>query len=468
MRQNHNNLLPWLAILVPVTVVLAFHAYLGSYTRFIADDYCSAYLGRRLGILRYIWFWYLNWGGRFSAIAADMLLAWLQPQGIGFVTATALIVWSAGLTITIYYLIFHRQHTLLRWLISLTLGLIVIFVIILLTPNPPQSFYWYSAFRTHTLPIIVFTLYTAAYSCFRSYQVHKATRLVWLISSFALAFFNAGFSEAFTVMQIIILTVSAGLEKTTKTDTHQANIKFLLAGLAGAALALLIMLTAPGNANRQEAFHQPSGLPEIISISIDGYLSLWNTFFTSPEKMIALLGAALGFFSAGTQCKTPRKPSTAQIMGAILLGWLLPLASFLPAAYGIGDALPERAHPIPIFFITAALSIAAFQFGTRYTGRDRSKWTTILSAIMLLISAIMTLQQISPSRHIFIEYAERMDRVEQDILTARQNGRQVIHIPQLRNWAGTFDPTDNPKFFSTACISLYYDIQVIGPNPDEP
>lgn len=468
MSQNCKNLLPWLAILIPITIVLAFHAYLGSYTRFIADDYCSAYLGQRLGLLRYIWFWYLNWGGRFSAIAADMLLAWSQPQGIGFVTAAALVAWIACLTITIYHLTIHYEQKLQGLLISLTLGLIFVFIVVLLMPNPHQSIYWYSAFRTHTLPLIVFALYIAAYTCFRSSKFRASIRLIWFTCSFALAFFNAGFSEAFTVMQIISLIVLAGLEEMTKSDTRSANIKFLLTGLAGAMLVLLIMLTAPGNTNRQEAFHQPSGLLEIISISIRGYLSMWKTFFLSPEKTIGLLGASLAFFTAGTQFKTPNKPSVAQIMGIILLGSLLPLASFMPAAYGIGDALPERAHPIPIFFITTALLTAAFQTGTRHNGRNNYGLTTTLSALILLVSAVMAIHQMSQSRHIFIEYAERMDRVEQDILTARQNGRQVIHIPKLSNWAGTFDPTDNPKFFSTACMSLYYDIQVIGPNPFEP
>jgi len=448
--------------------VLVYHAYLGSYTRFIADDYCSAYLGQRLGLLRYIWFWYLNWGGRFSAIAADMLLAWSKPQGIGFVTAAALVVWSVGLAMTIYHLVGYDKPKLQRWLISLVLGGIVVFILLLLTPNPPQSFYWYSAFRTHSLPIIVFTFYTAIYAFFKSRSFSKPAQWAWFTGSFALAFLNAGFSEAFTVMQILSLSVFAGLEAIHKTRADQDNLKFLLAGLSGAALALAIMLSAPGNANRQEAFHQPSGLMEIMSISIRGYGLLWKTFFLLPEKVIGLLGASLVFFTLGAQFNAPHKPARYPIIAIILLGCLLPLASFLPAAYGVGDVLPERAHPIPIFFITTALFAAAFQTGTRCVTCRNPEWMTILGTVLLFVSAIITIGQMSQSRQIFIEYAERMDRVEQDILFARQIDRQVIHIPRLGNWAGTFDPTDNPKFFSTACISMYYNIQVLGPTPYEP
>lgn len=469
MPKNRKALMAYAAILAPITGVLIFHAYLGSYTRFIADDYCSAYLGQRFGLLRYIWFWYLNWGGRFSAIAADMLLAWSQPQGIGFVTAATLTAWSIGLTLAIFNLLPDNKQSHSRWRVSIALALIVLFVTLLLTPNVPQSFYWYSAFRTHSLPLVIFSLYMAAYAYFRSLAFSKPTTWAWIIGSFGFALLNAGFSEAFTVMQILCLAIWAGVEwKTAPTGSTQKNAKFLLAALAGAALTILVMLSAPGNANRQQAFYQPSGLLEILSIAITGYLALWQSFFLSPEKPIGLLGAILSVFAAGTQTHTQNKPAIAKISVIVLLGWLLPLASFLPAAYGIGDALPERAQPIPIFFITAALLTAAFQTGVRHANTAPKALTAALGTALLVISASLTLYQMNQSRHLFIEYAERMDRVEQDILAAKKDEREVIHIPRLNNWAGTFDPTDNPHFFSTACISLYYGIQVIGPNPFEP
>ena len=46
---------------------LVTHIYLGSYSRFIADDFCSAAIARSRGIIRGAHFWYLVWNGRFSA-----------------------------------------------------------------------------------------------------------------------------------------------------------------------------------------------------------------------------------------------------------------------------------------------------------------------------------------------------------------------------------------------------------------
>lgn len=357
-----------------LAVVFAAHAYLGSYTRFIADDYCSAYLGQRFGLLRYLWFWYLNWGGRFSAIAADMVLAWSRPQGIGWVPGTALMLWMAFLTAAIFHLLPGEMR------------------------------------RNRTF----------------------APFLEWVWDG---------------------------------SERARSRAGFLLAGLAGTALALVILLAAPGNLNRQEAFYRPSGWVEMLQISLNGYAALLQSVLAAPARVVGLAGALLFFFSLGAlhPASQPVAPRRLLLISALTVR--LPAVSFLPAAYGIGDALPERAHDIPIFVLLAGAFVTAFLAGARAVTACPAPGPAVLAGVLLFASAAMILPTLIESRHAFIAYAERMDRVEQEILQARQNKRQVIHIPRLGNWAGTFDPTDNPRFFSTACISLYYDIQVLGSDP---
>ena len=52
-----------LALLIPTGCTVLFYVYLGSYVRLIADDFCSMYFARRLGLLRSMWYWYKNWHG---------------------------------------------------------------------------------------------------------------------------------------------------------------------------------------------------------------------------------------------------------------------------------------------------------------------------------------------------------------------------------------------------------------------
>ena len=58
---------------------LVIHIYLGSYSRFIADDFCSSAIARSQGIFRGTFYWYINWNGRFSANFLDSLFGYLGP-----------------------------------------------------------------------------------------------------------------------------------------------------------------------------------------------------------------------------------------------------------------------------------------------------------------------------------------------------------------------------------------------------
>jgi hypothetical protein len=313
------------------------------------------------------------------------------------------------------------------------------------------------------MPLFFFTLYLAAYVLFRAARPRKIALWGTLIASFLFALFNAGFSEAFTVMQILFLATAIGIEWLENRSGNQKNIAFLVAGLAGAVIAIGIMLTAPGNANRQEAFRQPSGVMEILSISLNGYMRFWGQFFLAPHKITGFLGALTIFFSAGAQVTLKRKPTIVEVVGLIAFGLLFPYISFPPAAYGIGDTLPDRAQTIPIFFIVISMMTAGFLAGNRFTGSGQTFPVLLAGTALLLVSSGINIQHLVQTRHIYIEYAQRMDQVEKQILAAREGGEASIQIPKLYNWAGTFDPSDNPKFWVTFCISKYYDIQVLAP-----
>lgn len=63
-----------LPALLLLLLPLAFHAFLGSFSRFSADSYCHAGLVRRLGWLGMVKDLYSTWSGRFSASLLDGFL----------------------------------------------------------------------------------------------------------------------------------------------------------------------------------------------------------------------------------------------------------------------------------------------------------------------------------------------------------------------------------------------------------
>ncbi|MEI6291265.1 MAG: hypothetical protein WCP19_12605, partial [Chloroflexota bacterium] len=464
------NILLYTIILLPLMAILFFHANLGSYSRFIADDYCSAYFGQRLGLFRYIWYWFINWGGRFSAIASDMFLVWLGPQKIGFVSGIAIYSWASGFSALIFSFFSGKQKIINRLLVSISLGFLTVFDIIVLSPNVPQSFYWFSAFRTHTLPAIVFTLYFLFFIFIRTWKVHPA--YIWVIGllSFFMAMFTAGFSEPFTLIELLFLIGIAGVEYVKgSAENKKKNIIFLLSGAAGVLLTLFIMLSSPGNSNRQAAFHHVSGIIELLSISVIGYSRFLFQFFQSPEKFSAILGSLLIFFVSGTFLPEKFHLSGREIICLFILGFVVPFISYPPAAYGMGDYLPDRAQAIPIYFMLIFLFTASISLGRKITLPKLGLFFfQSIGTAFLLFSVFISFQNLIGTRHIFVDYANKMDSFENQIISARENGKKTFIVPQLGNWAGSYDPTDNPKFFSTACFSLYYRIQILGPSIDKP
>ena len=75
---------------IPPGIVIAMHAYLGSFTRLLADDYCSLYNARTLGVLGTAWFWYRTWAGVYARRLINEVLLWIGPYNMWVIALGAL------------------------------------------------------------------------------------------------------------------------------------------------------------------------------------------------------------------------------------------------------------------------------------------------------------------------------------------------------------------------------------------
>ena len=91
--------------LVLFTIVLGFalltYAYIGFFTRYMADDYCSAAVAHASGLMGLQKHFYLGWSGRFSFNFAIGVLALLGFRVVPFLPAVALGLMLIVLTWTI-------------------------------------------------------------------------------------------------------------------------------------------------------------------------------------------------------------------------------------------------------------------------------------------------------------------------------------------------------------------------------
>lgn len=464
----------YMGLLLPAAIVLALHAYNGAYTRFLADDYCSAYFVRRLGFFRDIWYWYTTSQGRYSLFATDTILLWTGTRGISIITTLVLVIWLSAIIGTIYGIQPKSREFKLKLRDSVGFGIVVLFLTLLLTPNVPQSLYWWSGLATHTMPVIVFSIYLAIYQWSRIQKSDKRVLLIVAVVGFCIAIIDGGFSEAFTAAQIAFLVLwLAWLFLRKELDFRQPGPVYLAAGLAGALIALVIALVSPGNVARQSFFPSSTGVLAILQISFSGYYALLKDIFTTPEKVMGLVGTFTGFIWFGKQIQPERIPGKWESPVIFAIGFsILTFACFTPAAYGMSDVPPERSLIIPLFFLILGTVSAGFLWGNQLARHSlpasgitqENLGLLAIAVVLIMVSSGVNGKNLYDSSTIYREYAQAWDQNEQMILDAIKSGQETVIIRSVKNWAWLDDPGDNPKFYVNYCMSKYYNINILADN----
>ncbi len=447
---------------------LALHAYLGTYSRFIADDFCSAAMARRFGVLRAVWYWYLNWTGRYSASALDAIFGLLGPSVTPFVPALVLLIWLGVLTWTAGVLLADQAR--LRLSQCLGLGLTVLFMTLSLSPNVPQSLYWGQGMRSIIPPLILSTVYADLLMLFRRRPWSAGRYALWLALAFLLAFVIGGLNETYTALELSLMGFLFFLALILgESASGRGTAAFLGAGVLGAGLAFLIVVSAPGNAYRQAFYPPPPDLAGILRISWAGFLQFLAASFTRADHLLAGLAAVAFSTFLGIQLQDVR-----------IRVWMVPLAiaaalvfafvCFLPAAYGLSDVPPDRTLMMPAYLIAIAAVFSGFAIGS-YLGTQSAEasWRTGLEAGILALAALGCLtsvfradQQLLESRQAYVDYASNWQRMNAAILDARNHGETQVVIKTIPNWADLNEPNDNPRFWVNVCYREYYGIEVLA------
>lgn len=233
------RLLGPLFVVLALLTTLALHAYLGTYSRFIADDYCSAGMAKRFGVLRAVWYWYLNWTGRYSASTLDAVFGLLGPAVTPFVPAIILLAWVGVLTWTAALLSSTQARLTRSGCFGLAIS--VVFLTLILSPNVPQSLYWGQGMRSIVPPLLLSALYADLLLLFDRGRWRASQHALWLVLGFLLAFAIGGLDETFTALELSSLVFALLLALILRQATsHRHAAAFLVAGVFGAVLAFLL------------------------------------------------------------------------------------------------------------------------------------------------------------------------------------------------------------------------------------
>lgn len=436
----------------------------------MADDFCSINDANRYKMLRYIWHWFNNWGGRYSAIALDELLVFIGPIGVRYMTIFVLLFWTIVATFTC--LIFLRKNVSrdITPAMAASLGVLVIYVLVVTSPGVQTILYWWNGMRTYIPPLILSGfLVSYIYWVLDRPNTH---RLVFLVSffSFSVALFTGGFNETFTTVQVLFFLGMTGiLFLTRKIRPADTLFKLLLASLLGSLMALTIMAISPGAARRQIFFPPRPDIITMIEVVVSGYLKYLLAIASSLKKITAMAGMVFAFIWLGSNSE--RRSVDRLTTWMWMLGFFsLSVVSLIPSVYGLGQMPAPRTFIVPTYILVICLAGGGLILGKWLSTNDgfvksnRLRTGLLICTIgLILFSTWINTKDIYENRNVYIQYAQLWDDVDASIKLARMNGEESITIPAMGGWAGLDRPNQNPNFWPTACYTEFYDFQVYGP-----
>jgi hypothetical protein len=445
---------------------LAAYAYIGSFTRMLADDFCLYSSAERLGLLRSTWFWYTSWGGRYTAFAADWLIfkTMLGPYGLHLVVPGILVLWL-GFTAGAFYLYLYKKNQS-AFLHALALAGIFLFVVLRLSPDLAQSLFWWSGMRTYTFPLVALT-----FIMFLSLLVKDRLRVhpaVINAAAFLLFFLSGGLNEIMAVAQTALLVFLLGLFYLNYVPAFSWKLPVLVYSLAGSLVFVIVAILSPGNVLRQAQLPPPPDIVSLAWISLVAYGRFIAGFFTEPAGITGLFSAVLIALWIGGRYKDLLSGNRRLIPASLFGGLLVSFVCFPPGVYGFAEPPPARTLILPVYFLMAGLLCASFLAGSWLADETGPSWlrsSALLVPPLVLIgfSALTTIGSLYNQRQVYIDFAEKWDGVDAQILQAKVEDQDSVQIPAMDNWAQLERPTANQGYWPTFCYTRYYGIPVYGP-----
>lgn len=349
-------------------IAILVHGYIGSYSRYIADDYCTSGKLATLGFWPAQSFWYNNWTGRFSFTFFVSIFELFDSNIVKYLPTIFIFM----ILISGYFLIYSIVKNIQinnRRIFSLLLTVGIIFTTFFTLPNIGQNLYWMTGAVTYLFPInFVFILF-GLIILFRNkfpFQ-HWISNLLFGLFIFFLAFVGSGFSEVLSVLQIVLLCL---IILVLSIKQRSLSIKNLwMVALIGSIIGSVIMVSAPGNEIRLRQLLPNQGLLIFLYNSFQYfclYIVLWfvkniNIIWPISSLLILVTYYVKKYFYYGKEISFNNVIKFSIIIISGLL--ILIFSSFLPSTWVTGQAPETRVLFFPTFLLVFLIIFVSIIIG---------------------------------------------------------------------------------------------------------
>ncbi len=475
--QRLGYLVSWF-LLLPLLV----YAKLGTYTRFMADDYCFAAAARTMGMIGGFVHMYLTWNGRYSELFLGSLAGALGPNPVPFGTGVMLLMWFSATAFALYQLGL-AQRQLARLFLAALLSAALVFSTAQLSFHLVQSLYWGSASRYSLPPLMLLAVCLGILKYRLTHSQPSRCSWLWGLAASGLTFVAGGFNETFSALQVsawamlmlgAVICAPGGLRNRILREAAPL--------LLGSLAALAVIAVAPGTDVRLGILSPAPTLTAMLEIAWASTCDFLRWAFFSWQRSLSLLALMLLSMLISTGRFGGHVPLIARTQTARRVLVLLPGATlvllyscFVPAAFAMGGSPPGRILIIPGFVLVCAAAwlglilgqLVALDFNRPRLAIPRSI-LGVVSLCVLVLYLVLACQAVYDQLRLlrpFARYAEAWDANEVLIRAAQAQGDDHVTVATLpANWWGLdgrdFGP--DPSFWVNECAGRYYGVQIIA------
>ena len=467
-------------LLVSFVLPLTVFAYLGFYTRYFADDFCTANVAFQYGLFGSVGHWYTTWAGQFTNFLVKGLIAYVGPTSAPLLPISILILWLA-ITIWALYQFGRLLSIKHAAFLSFLLGAMIVYAVFDGTPSIIQSLYWIGASIPYTIPMT----YVIFYLGFLAYWARKKSPIpLWAYLFTAVtAFLVGGSSELTAIFHIAILgLVLLGIVFFANSSFKRNLIPFVITAILFMSVAMIISILAPGNAIRQAGFGGPLPFSTFVQRTLVITASYMATalaiYAPIPLALCTLLPAIVISRMPFDYFPYRLTPGNVRKLLAIsvAVAFLLVLVGIAPPIYGTHSAPPPRAYIFP-HFIMVCLAIfwgIVMGLGTRRAVSTRSPrmtavwFSTAFIALLLIVGPGLSTVRALSKYQTFTTFAVEWDERDSQIRKIAASGLQDIKVQPLSYDLAAMsglDPIEpDPTRWLNKCVAVYYGVKSISTN----
>lgn len=466
-----------ISVLALLSVTLIY-VYLGTFSRYIADDYCEAVRVTSTSPVHAVLDRYSvgAWraANRYSNLLFVGISESLGENNMPLAIASMSLLWLVGLTWCAREI---RKLLEMDWGIQsdLFIGLAFGFFSFLQAPSLFQTVYWRSSMMTHFAPLVFGSLLFA----FVTRQIRRSEdeKLSLPVALFIVvaSFFLAGFSEppTTTLLTALLLLMAVVWGFTKSPNTRRKFLAPLAWVFAGVFLGLLVMLLSPALSGVAE--EKTLNIIDLLATSFYySYLFILDTLKTQPLPiLVSILIAFLLIWLHGQVKPSELSQGQKRIVWIIILtipflAWLLIAAGFSPSVYGQGFPV-ERAR-----FLARTLLISSFMLEGALLGlllehvqfkpnKALGKW--FVMTVFAVVAVVYPLRAaVNLYKSDIPEYRERAklwDLRQDYIIRHAEAGERDIVIPGFSGVYHVKELDSNPNHWVNLCAAQYYGVDSI-------